>query len=65
MLHAKEILDSLLAKRQGTFDIPETESVVDQALSMESRDAAVGDVLAQRFEDMLFTEDPFDLEASV
>lgn len=66
LLHgAGEILDRLLAKRQGTFDIPEAKFVVDQDLSMESRDAAIGDVVAQRFDEMLFMEDPIDLQASV
>lgn len=56
MAQARECLDNLLARRQGTFDILETRFVVDQDLSMESRDAAVGDVLAQRFDEMLFEE---------
>jgi hypothetical protein len=59
MALAKECLDGLRAMRDDrqTFGIPETGFIVDQDLAVESRDAAVGETLAQRFDEMLFLEE--------
>lgn len=60
---ATEYLDSLRATRDAGhhFGIPETGFVIDQDLAVESRNAAVGDALVQRFDEMLFSEDPIEL----
>ncbi|KAF2723687.1 hypothetical protein K431DRAFT_325169 [Polychaeton citri CBS 116435] len=64
MMQANEFLENLRAKRQDrrTFEVLETGFVVDQDLAMETRAAAIGDVLAQRFDEMLFFEDVLDTE---
>jgi hypothetical protein len=61
---AKQRLNSSLAGRLNCrpSEAPETGFIIDQDLSMESRDAAVGGVLAQRFDEMLLLEDIFDVE---
>ena len=60
-----EYLDQLRLMReqnQQSFGIPDIGFVVDQDLALESRDAAVGDALVQRFDEMLFEEEPIGLE---
>lgn len=56
---AIEYLDYLHSKRGDVSHtgIPETGFVVDQDLATEDRATAVGDVLAQRFNELLFRED--------
>lgn len=56
---AAEYLDdlhSVCAAKASCASMPETGFVVDQDLAMEDRAGAVGDVLAQRFDEMLFQE---------
>lgn len=60
MAQATEYLDSLKATRDEGYHggVTETGFVIDHDLAVESRDAAVGDALVQRFDEMLFLEDP-------
>lgn len=59
---ATAYLSSLQAVREGddSSEVPDTGFIVDQNLAMESRVEGVGHTLAQRFDEMLFWEDPFD-----
>lgn len=56
MEQAKDFADKLLALRQDSGSC-ETRYVVDQNLTMESRDAAISDDLAQLSHETLFLDD--------